>query len=157
MPRTSRLLACLALFATLTLGACAGGPKRVINPPRASVQELAVQQDGSWKASVRLQNFSSIPVEFADVDAQLEVGGQPAIALRLQPALTVGPESADVAVVMLAPAAGAKTAVASALAAGRSVRYRITGQITTREPKGSFRFEYDSALSPVPGLAGVLR
>ena len=159
MPRSSRLLACLlAVVAAFALAGCAGGGgKRQINPPRASVQELAVQADGQWRLSVRLQNFSSVPTEFADVNAELEIGGQPAGTLRLQPALTVGPESADVAVVTFAPQAGAKTAVAAALASGRSVRYRVSGQIVTREPKGSYRFEYDSALSPVPGLAGVLR
>lgn len=158
MPRTSRLPACLALVAAFVLVACAGGGgERQINPPRASVQELAVQDDGQWRLSVRLQNFSSVPTEFADVDAELEVGGQPAGTLRLSPALTVGPESADVAVVTFAPQSGAKTAVAAALASGRSVRYRVSGRIGTREPKGSYRFEYDSALSPVPGLAGVLR
>ena len=158
MPRTSRLFACLALVATLALAACTGGGgKRQINPPRASVQELAVQDDGQWRISVRLQNFSSVPTGFAEVDADLEIGGQPAGKLRLSPGLTIGPESADVAVVTIAPQAGAKTAVAAALASGRSVRYRVSGQIDTREPKGSYRFEYDSALSPVPGLAGVLR
>jgi hypothetical protein len=159
MPRPTRLLALLlALFAAFALAACSGGgAKRHINPPRASVQELAVQADGSWKVSVRLQNFSSVPTEFEDVDAQFEIGGQPAGALRLQPALTVGPESADVAVVMIAPQAGGKTAVAAALAAGRTVRYRVSGQIRTREPKGSYKFEYESALNPVPGLPGVLR
>jgi hypothetical protein len=157
MPRTTRLLACLALFAAFALVACAGGPKRRINPPRASVQELVVQADGQWKLSMRLQNFSSVPTEFADVTAELDIGGQPAGTVRLQPALTVGPESADVSVVTFAPQAGAKTAVAAAFASGRSVRYRISGEIVTREPKGTYHFEYDSALSPVPGLAGVLR
>ena len=155
MSRTFRLVALLSAF---VLAACAGGGgERRINPPRASVQELAVQDDGQWRVSVRLQNFSSVPTEFEDVDAQLEIGGQPAGALKLQPALTVGPESADVAVVVMAPQAGAKTAVAAALAAGRSVRYRVSGQIRTREPRGQFRFEYDSALNPAPGLPGVLR
>jgi hypothetical protein len=157
MPRISRLLACLAVVAAFALAGCAGGGRRQINPPRASVQELAVQADGQWRVSVRLQNFSSVPTAFADVDAELVVGGQPAGALRLSPALTVGPESADVAVVTMAPQSGAKSAIAAALASGRSVRYRLSGKIGTREPKGSYPFEYDSALSPVPGLAGVLR
>jgi hypothetical protein len=158
MRRTIRLLAplCLLLAATL-LAACAGGPKRIINPPRASVQELAVQNDGQWRLSMRLQNFSNVPTGFADVDAMLEVGGQAGFPVRLQPAIVVGPESADVAVLTLVPPAAAKTAVAAALAEGRSVRYRITGKIVTSDPRGSFRFEYDSALSPVPGLAGVMR
>jgi hypothetical protein len=157
MPRLPALL--LALFVAVVLAACAGGGggKRRINPPRASVQELAVQADGTWKVKVRLQNFSSVPTTFADVDAQLEVGGQPAGALRLQPMLTVGPESADVAVATVAPQAGAKTAVAAALASGGGVRYRVSGQIRTSEPKGNYKSEYDSVLNPAPGLPGVLR
>jgi hypothetical protein len=157
--RTTRLLAtALLLLAALALAACSGGGvKRRINPPRASLQEIAVQEDGTWRASVRLQNFSTVSTEFADVDAKLEVGGQDAGPLRLQPALTVGPESADVVVVTIVPTAAAKTAVAAALAAGRSVRYHVTGRIVTKEPKGTFEFEYESALSPVPGLPGVMR
>jgi uncharacterized lipoprotein YmbA len=157
MPRISRLLACLAVVAAFALAGCAGGGSRQINPPRASVQELAVQADGQWRISVRLQNFSSVPTGFADVTAELVVGEQPAGTLHLAPALTVGPESADVAVVTIAPQPGAKAAVAAALPSGRSVRDRGSGRIVTREPKGSYPFEYDSALSPVPGLAGVLR
>jgi hypothetical protein len=157
MPHPFRLLTMLAVTTLALAGSAGGGGERRINPPRASVQELAVQDDGQWKVSVRLQNFSSVPTQFEDVDAQLEVGGQPAGALKLQPALSVGPESADVAVVVIAPQSGAKSAVAAALAAGRSVRYRVSGQIRTREPKGSYKFEYDSALNPVPGLPGVLR
>src|SRR5688572_4177989 len=134
MPRPNRLLVLLVLLATLALAACAGGEKRRINPPRASVQELAVQDDGRWRVSVRLQNFSSVPTEFADVEAQLEIGGQAAGTLKLQPALVVGPESADVVQVVLAPQSGAKSAVAAALASGQSVRYRVSGQIATREP-----------------------
>jgi hypothetical protein len=157
--RTTRLLAtAFLLLAAIALAACSGGGvKRRINPPRASLQELAVQQDGSWRASVRLQNFSTVSTQFADVDAELEVGGQDAGPLRLQPALSVGPESADVVVVTIAPTAAAKTVVASALASGRSVRYRVAGRIVTSEPKGTFEFEYESALTPVPGLSGVLR
>jgi hypothetical protein len=157
MPSPSRLLACLSLLAALTLAGCAGGPRRVVNPPRASVQELAVQDDGQWRISVRLQNFSNVPTQFADVDASLEVGGQPGFPLRLQPAMAVGPESADVVVVTVAPSAAAKTAVESALSARRSVRYRISGRIVTSDPRGTFQFEYESALSPVPGLPGVMR
>lgn len=154
----TRLPASLALFAALALAACSGdGVKRRINPPQASVQELVVQADGSWRVSVRLQNFSSVPTTFADVDAQLEVGGQPAGALRLQPALTVGPESADVAVATLAPQAGAKTVIAAALASRSGVRYRVSGQIRTSLPKGSYKSEYESVLNPAPGLTGVLR
>jgi hypothetical protein len=151
--RPIHVLACIGLL----LAGCAGGPPRHVNPPRASVQELAVQADGQWKLTVRLQNFSNVPTSFANLDANLDIAGQPAGHVQLQPALTIGPEAADIATVTLAPSPAASSAVQSALAGGRSVRYRISGRIATREPKGDTPFEYESALTPVPGLAGVLR
>ena len=93
--RLSRLLPLFALV--LAIAGCAGdGVRREINPPRASLQELAVQADGRWRLSVRLQNFSNVATNFVDVDAALDVGGQAAGAVRAQPGLVVGPNSADV-------------------------------------------------------------
>ena len=77
--------------------------------------------------------------------------------MTTQPALVVGPISGEVLTVGLAPTAGAKTAVASALASGRGVRYRLDGKIRTQDPNGNHKFEYDSTLDPVPGLDGVMR
>ena len=47
--------------------------------------------------------------------------------------------------------------VANALALKRTVRYELIGKITSREPKRDFDFKFESALSPVPGLDGMLR
>ena len=154
--RPTRLLTLLALVVVVA-GCSTGGPRREINPPRASLQELAVQADGQWRLSVRLQNFSNVATTFVDVDAALDVGGQPAGTVRAQPALIVGPSSAEVITVVLAPSAAAKTAVASSLAGKRGVRYRLAGKIRTQDPNGRHDFEYDSTLDPVPGLDGVLR
>jgi hypothetical protein len=154
--RLFRVYSLLALVALLA-GCATGGERRQINPPRASLQELAVQADGQWRLSVRLQNFSNVATTFAAIDATLDVGGQPVGPVRAQPALVVGPNSAEVVSVVLAPPAAAKTTVAASLAAGRSVRYRIAGKIRTRDPDGNHTFEYDSSLNPVPGLDGVLR
>jgi hypothetical protein len=159
MRRLARLLSVAFLVSALVLlAACAErGVRREINPPRASVQELAVQPDGQWRLSVRLQNFSNVATTFVDVDAALDLGGQSAGQVRAQPALVVGPNSAEVVTVVLAPSAAAKTAVASSLAGGRAVRYRLAGRIRTQDPDGNHAFEYDSSLNPVPGLDGVLR
>jgi len=144
------------VFLTL-LSACGGRVKKVINPPRASIQELAAQANGQWKLSVRLQNFSSVPTQFASVSARLRVDGQDAGDIVLSPAVTVGPEAADVVSTMITPALAAKVTVASALAAGRPVRYTLVGRIVTSEPRGDSPFEYDSVLNPAPGLNGVMR
>lgn len=154
--RLPRLLTLLGLV--VAIAGCAGdGVRREINPPRASLQELAVQADGQWRLSVRLQNFSNVATTFVDVDAALDVGGHAAGTVRAQPALVVGPNSAEIVTIVIAPTAAAKTAVASSLAASRGVRYRLAGRIQTRDPNGRHPFEYDSTLDPVPGLDGVLR
>lgn len=139
------------------VGACAHGPRKVINPPKASIQELAVQPDGRWTLSVRLQNFSNVTTAFASLDAKLYVAGEDAGQVQVLPGISVGPESADVVSATLSPTVGAKVAVASALASRRSVTYTFTGRIRASEPKGSWTFTHDSTLDPAPGLPGVMR
>jgi hypothetical protein len=153
-PRTRTVFA-IAFLALLS--ACASGPKKVVNPPKASIQELAVQPDGRWQLTLRLQNFSNVSTAFAALDAKLYVGGEDAGQVQLTPGITVGPESADVVTATLAPAVGAKVAVASALASKRSLTYTFTGTIRTSEPKGAYTFTHDSNLDPAPGLPGVMR
>lgn len=155
MRHSLRIVFAIAVLALAT--ACSSGPKKRINPPRASIQQLAVQADGSWQLSVRLQNFSNISTAFASVDAKLVIGGQEAGRVVLSPGISVGPESADVVVASLRPALGAKLVVASALASGQSTPYSLSGKIATSDPKGSYDFSYDSTLNPAPGLNGVMR
>jgi hypothetical protein len=151
-----QIVSCVALCALLA--ACGGGGVREqINPPRASIQQLAVQADGQWKLSVRLQNFSNVPTAFQSVTAKLVVGGQDAGSFSLAPAMTIGPESADVVSATLRPALGAKLVVASALSSGQSVRYMVSGKIATSKPVGNHDFSFESTLNPAPGLNGVLR
>jgi hypothetical protein len=144
-------------FSFALLSACASGPKKVVNPPKASIQELAVQPDGRWQLTLRLQNFSNVSTTFASLDAKLYVAGEDAGQVQATPGIAIGPESADVVGVSLSPSVGAKVAVASALASRRKVTYTFTGTIRTTEPKGSWTFTHDSSLDPAPGLPGVMR
>lgn len=139
------------------LASCSSGPAKRINPPKASIQQLAVQPDGRWKLSLRLQNFSNVATEFASVDAKLVIGGQDAGRIVASPGISVGPESADVVETTLIPSLGAKLVVASALAARQSTPYTLTGSIITTKPKGNYDFTHDSQLDPAPGLNGVMR
>ena len=63
-----RLLAWLLVLAVL--GACSRsgnlGMIRRVNPPVASVQQLALRADGSWHLVLRLHNFSTVPMRFAE-------------------------------------------------------------------------------------------
>lgn len=157
MRRASGLL---LLLGALALAACSSGPVRRVSEPTARIQQLTVAADGDWQVDLRVENFSSIPMRFDSLDLGLEIGGQDAGRLRADPALAVGPESAEVVRIELAPAAGAKLAVANALATGRSIDYRLQGRATAvPEDEGArdFDIEHRSALSPAPGLPGVLR
>lgn len=156
-----RLALATLLVASLLLGACgSGGPVRRVSDPSANIQQLSVRADGSWSLDLRIDNFSSMPMRFDAIDLAMTVEGQPPVALRATPGITIGPEAADVATLQVVPPAGAKIAIADALARGRGIGYRLQGTIAaTPEDRGArtFRFERDNALAPVPGLPGVLR
>lgn len=144
----------------LLLAACASGPVRRVSEPSARIQQLTVRGDGSWSTELRIENFSSIPMRFDSLRLDLEVEEHAAGTLQAAPALTIGPESADVVTVTLAPAVAAKFAVAKALADGESIGYSLEGTLTatpdeTRQRE--FEMERRSALSPAPGLPGVMR
>ncbi len=151
-----RLVVAAALLTSLA--GCSGpGIKKLINPPRASIQQLAVQPNGQWNLAVRLQNFSNVPMTFQSVSVKLLVSGHEAGSIAVSPGIAIGPESADVVNAVLTPGLGAKLAVASALSAQQSVRYTLTGTIGTEEPRRDYEFSYDSTLNPAPGLNGVMR
>ena len=132
-----------------------------MSEPAARIQQLTVGADGSWTVQVRLENFSSIPMRFDRFSLSLRADGHDAGTLQAEPALDIGPESADVVEARLAPAAAAKLAVADVLADGRGLSYQLTGTVTatpdeSRKPR-DFEVEYRSGLNPAPGLPGVLR
>jgi len=151
-----------ALLAAALLGACAsGGPPRRVSEPSARVQQLSVRADGSWSVDLRLLNFSSVPMRFSRVELTLAFDGQPAATLQAHADLAIAPESADVATIeVAAPPPGARLALADALAGGRRIGYRLAGTVEAAPEGGKARrypIERDDALSPVPGLPGVLR
>lgn len=142
------------------LAACGSGPVRRVSEPAARIQQLTVQPNGNWSVELRLENFSSVPMRFDAVDIAVAVADQAAGTLRAQPGVTIGPESADVITVALQPSAGAKLAVADALSGGKSLAYALTGKVDAtpdERSQRSFEIKRISALSPAPGLPGVLR
>jgi hypothetical protein len=116
---------------------------------------------GGWSLDLWLQNYSSLPMRFEGLVLALTVDGELAGTLQAQPALTIGPESADVLTVALPPSSAARIRIADALSGGRSVDYRLEGTLDAapedRSKARSYKIERSSRLSPVPGLPGVLR
>jgi hypothetical protein len=148
------------LSISVLLAACGGGLVRRVSEPAASIQQLTVHADGSWSLDLRLQNYSSIPMRFDNADLAVTVGDQAAGNLRATPAISIGPESADVITLTIKPTAEARMAVADALAGRHSLGYTLKGKLqAVPDEKKSRSFEIDSrnALNPVPGLDGVLR
>lgn len=148
------------VLCVLAIAACSSGPVRRISEPAAGIQQLAVAADGRWTVQLRINNYSSVPMRFDRVSLALTVDGESAGTLDGAPAITIGPESADVATLSLAPTAAARLRVADALASRRGVQYSLAGRVDAVADGGASRsFEIDrrSTLSPVPGLPGVMR
>ena len=159
MKSTARVF--LAIAATcLLLAGCSSGPVRRVSTPAVNIQQLTVRADGSWSVDLRIDNFSSMPMRFDRASLAMTLGGQAAGTLQGQPALSIGPESADVATLVLAPASAAKIAIADALARGGSIDYALEGTLDAAPEDGrvrSFDVKRRNTLSTVPGLTGVLR
>jgi hypothetical protein len=148
------------LLLCATLAGCGGGPVRRVSEPGASIQQLTVRADGSWAVDLRINNFSSVPMRFDRVALAIAVAGESAGTLQGQPGIGIGPESADVATLTLAPSSAARIAVADALSSRKALAYTLKGSIDATPEEGktrSFEIDRSSTLNPVPGLAGVLR
>jgi len=159
-PRAWRLVATLAMVAAvLGLASCSSNVRRV-SEPAVSIQQLTVRADGSWSLELRLQNYSSIPMQFETVALDVSVGGESAGHLQQAVNYSIGPETADVVTVAMQPSSTAKIVVADVLAGGRALPYELKGTVTaTPEDKKSRQFEVSgrNTLNPAPGLSGVLR
>lgn len=157
--RTSCIAALLALVAC-TLGACGSGPVRRISEPAASIQQLTVRADGQWDVQLRLDNFSSVPMRFTTTNIQVAFDNGAAGSVQTQPDISIGPESADVVNATVSPTADGRARIATALADGRSLNYTLGGNVDAAPQDAkvrTYKIKRESALTPVPGLAGVLR
>lgn len=158
MKRSLRRLALIT--AVLVLAACSGNTRRV-SPPAAAVQQLTVQANGDWSVELRLHNYSSVSMRFDTVTLDMSVDEHAAGTLKVSPAMSIGPTSADVVTVAFKPSGMARIAVADALATRRSLSYRLEGKVSALPDEASKprEFEVDdrSSLNPAPGLDGVLR
>ena len=148
------------LAACALLAGCSSGPVRRVSEPAINIQQLTVRADGSWSVDLRIDNFSSVPMRFEHANLAMTIDGQAAGTLQGQPALSIGPESADIATLSLAPSSAAKMAIADVLARAGSIDYSLEGTLDAAPENGRVR-SYDvkrkNTLGAVPGLTGVLR
>ena len=159
-PRSLRRFAWIAALALLLAGCGTGGPVRRISEPAASLQQLTVRADGNWEVQVRLNNFSSVPMRFTATNIQVAFDNVAAATLTAKPQIAIGPESADVVTATVSPLPEGRARIATALADGRSLNYTLGGTVDAGPEDGksrTYKIKLTSALTPVPGLPGVLR
>ena len=150
----------LIAAAVFALAACGGGPVKRVSEPAAGIQQLTVRADGRWDVVVRLDNFSSVPMRFASAKLDIAFDNGPSASIQAQPGISIGPESADVFTATLTPLPAGRARLANALADGQGLSYNLVGTVDAGPEDGnsrSYKIERKSALSPVPGLPGVLR
>ena len=141
-----RFIVALA-FAALA-GCFGGGPTKRITPSAVSIQELVAQPGGQWRVTLRIQNYSTIAMQYAALHGTLHIAGADVGTIDIKPGVDIPANSADVI--------DATLHATAALPAG-DIEYRIFGTIDTSEPKETFKFERSSRLSPAPGLPGTWR
>ena len=152
------LLLLLSAMALLTLPGCGGGsgvPKRIF-PPEARIQELRLSDDGAV-VSLRVQSFSTVPSEVQALTLRVAVAGRPLAELDARPAKTLLPGSSEIIEVAVPLSGADRSMILTLIAERRALRYRLDGTLTVEPPGRPYDIEYSSALSPVPGLDGVMR
>ncbi len=137
-----------AIACACLLAGCLGGPTKRITPSQVSIQQLVAQADGQWRITLRIQNYSTVAMQYASLHGTLHIDGADVGDIDLKPDLDIPPNSADVI---------DATIHASAKLPAGDIDYKISGTIDTREPKENFKFERSSRLSPAPGLPGTWR
>lgn len=149
-----------AMMVLLVGGCGSGGPVRRVSEPAASLQQLTVRADGRWDVQVRLQNYSSVPMQFTAATLDIAFDNGAAASVQAQPQIGIGPESADVFNATITPLPAGRARIATTLADGRSLNYTLSGSLDATPEKGgsrNYKVERTSSLTPVPGLPGVLR
>ncbi|MGH8171885.1 MAG: hypothetical protein ACREPX_01980 [Rhodanobacteraceae bacterium] len=141
-----QLFAALALAVLLT--GCGSGPARRVSPSVVTIQELVARDDGQWRLTLRVQNFSTVAMHYESIRATLHIAGADVGTIDINPNLDVPPTSADVV---------ETTLHASAKLPAGDLEYHITGTIESSEPKADFKLDRSSRLSPAPGLPGTWR
>lgn len=139
------------------LAGCGSVPKHPINPPSASIQQLDVQSDGSWKLQVRLENFSDMTVRYGAINASLIIEGRVAGNISLNPNLDIPGENADIVQTTMIPDTSAQQAFTDNAGKPGGASYVLRGTINIPKAGKDFKFNYQSSLSPVPGIANEYR
>jgi len=154
----TRVLALLLSLLMLVFASGCGtdGPPKRVFPPEARIQELRLQPGGAI-VLLRVESFSSVPSRLERVALSLHLGDGPALPLSASPDLILLPGSVEVVELPLALPEAEQQRINEAITQGRALRYRLGGTLGVDPPGRDQPIDYRNALSPAPGLPGVLR
>jgi hypothetical protein len=157
-PRSFAFPIVIVLICTV-LAACGGngGLPRRINPPGATIQQWQTSADGSWQLTLRVQNYSTVPVRFDRIEATLSIDGVAAGALSLALDTEIPGQYAEVFSATVTPSAAAREQLTRVAADHRGFGYRLNGTVSTAKPDDRYPLDYTSTLTPVPGVSGQYR
>lgn len=150
--RTNGQILLCCLFMLLLTGCQAKGSAGMIlrvNPPSASIQKLSIEANNALKIQLRIQNFSTVPTTYQNLQAQLRFNTQPVIMLNVPLQMTIPALSSDVISTLIEPT--------QLLFTDDKLQYTLTGKIDTTQPKGHYDFTYEGQLTPVPGVKNTYR
>lgn len=146
----------IMLCLMLGMAAC-GGPIKRIFPPQVSLQEVVLQADGQVSVKFRIQNYSTVATNYSQVTGSLKFGDAEVVPLDFNPAINVGPGSNEIILQRFRLNTASQDAINAAIKNRTRLGYKLTGEITSSEPRGRYEIKYESALNAVPGLSGTLR
>lgn len=157
------LLRHFALAALVALLAACGPARKSVFPPTVSVQQLAVQPNGTWRLTLRIQNNSYGGMDFTTLDGQLQVADLVPLRLHTTFERDIPAFASDVVPLDVLPTPAmsqALSAIAGKGSAG-SLAYRIDGSTLAKPEQEKkprdFSFSGHDWLSPVPGIANTYR
>lgn len=149
------------IAATLLLSACTAttstGLIYRINPPGAQLAGLEIDVDGRGMMQLRLANFSTVPMRFAEVSVVLSIDGAAAARIDTAPGIVIPALSNDVIALSVAFEPAAQIRIAERSSGGGTLSYALSGYVRTEEPNGRFPVDFQSRLNPVPGKPGAFR
>ncbi|MEO6172807.1 MAG: hypothetical protein ABIP02_06795 [Arenimonas sp.] len=146
----------IMLCLMLGMAAC-GGPIKRVFPPQVSLQEIVLQADGQVAVKFRIQNYSTLPTRYSRITGSLKFGDIEAATLDFNPDISVGPGSNEIVQQRFRLGSAAQNAINAAIKNRSRLGYKLSGEITSSEPRGRYEIKYESALNAVPGLSGTLR
>lgn len=153
---TSLVFRSLALLALTVVVACSGAPRKRVFPPEVRVQELQRLSDTNWSVVWRVSNFSNVPMQLASLDIELRLDNGAWKTISVPSTVTIAANSVELLKTPLDTDAAFRSRL-DAMTPSDRLPYELRGKARFTEPNARFDLNYSSALSPAPGLPGVLR